>query len=91
MNIINGKEVIGDKFAYDGCHKIYIIENEEDVKECKELGYKIYPISEIKEKWNESCPLRFVSNWQLDRQYITQDENWTAEENEEEIEFEIRG
>ena len=52
MNIINGKEVIGDKFAYDGCHKIYIIENEEDVKECKELGYEIYPISEIKEKWN---------------------------------------
>lgn len=25
---INGIQVVGNSFAYDGCHKIYIIENE---------------------------------------------------------------
>ena len=27
---INGKTVIGDKFAFDGCHKIYICKTVED-------------------------------------------------------------
>ena len=27
---INGIEVVGDYFAYDGCHKIYILEDEKD-------------------------------------------------------------
>lgn len=27
---INGKEVLGTKFAYDGCHRIYIIEDDKD-------------------------------------------------------------
>lgn len=27
---INNKEVIGKQFAYDGCHKIYIIEDLQD-------------------------------------------------------------
>lgn len=25
---INNVEVIGNRFAYDGCHKIYVIENQ---------------------------------------------------------------
>ena len=28
---INWKEVLGTKFDYDGCHKIYIIEDDKDL------------------------------------------------------------
>ena len=38
---INGKQVIGDYYAYDNCHKIYIIEDEDDMKQAKEYGYSI--------------------------------------------------
>ena len=29
-----------NKIAFDGCHKIYICESDEDLKEAKEYGYK---------------------------------------------------
>ena len=34
---INGSEVIGEFFAYDGCHKIYICESDMDIKVAEEL------------------------------------------------------
>ena len=33
-----------NKIAYDGCHKIYICEDDEDLKEAKEIGYQIHNI-----------------------------------------------
>lgn len=72
---INNKEVIGNKFAYDTCHKIYIIEDEEDLKNAKEIGYKIYDIKDLKEAYENSCPLRFIDNWKLDKCYVAQFEN----------------
>ena len=47
-------------FAYDGCHKIYVCENIQDVYTMLALGYDLYPIEELKTAWQNSCPLRFI-------------------------------
>lgn len=70
--LINGKEVVGKQFAYDGCHKIYIIEDENDYEKADELGYNIYNIEDIEEAYNNSCELKFISNWKLNKDYIKQ-------------------
>lgn len=63
---INGKKIKGNKFAYDGCHKIYIIEDDEDLKKALKIGYDIYDIKEIEEKYNNSCYLKFINTWKLE-------------------------
>jgi len=66
---INDIEINADLFAYDGCHKIYLIEDDNDKKEAFQHGYDesdIYPISEIQTKFENSCPLRFISTWKLE-------------------------
>lgn len=75
---INNHEVIGTEFAYDGCHKIYILETEENKKDAIKNGYSeldFYPIEQIEEIFNDSCPLRFIYNWDLDTTYVDQDNN----------------
>lgn len=69
---INGKKITGDKFAYDSCHKIYICEDEQDMKEAKEDGYELYDIDLIEECYEYSCELKFISNWKLDKKYARQ-------------------
>lgn len=59
-------------FAYDGCHKIYIMENIEDIMLFTALGYDIYPIEKLKETWKNSCPLKFINNGNLKKIYIPQ-------------------
>lgn len=72
---VNKKEIIGNEFAYDGCHKIYIIEDNIDKQNALGFGYEIYPITELKRIYEESCPLRFISNWKLNVQYVRQCRN----------------
>lgn len=74
---INNIETKATLFAYDDCHKMYIIEDEQDLKEAKESGYTILPIKELENTYNHSCPLRFISNWKLTISFIEQcqDEN----------------
>lgn len=75
---INGKQVIGNKFAYDGCHKIYILEDKEDIEDVKNNGYNendIFDIKDIEFIYNTSCPLRFIRNWKLTKTYVSQFEN----------------
>ena len=79
---VNGTKIIGDKFAYDGCHKIYIIEDEQDLEDAKNYGYEIYDIGELLHCWNNSCSLRFISNWKLDKKYV--------EQCEENVDFDIK-
>ena len=73
---------MGDKFAYDNCHKIYIIEDEQDEQEAKEYGYNIYPIEDIKSAYYNSCSLRLISNWKLTKRYVKQFE--------EDVKWEVR-
>jgi hypothetical protein len=63
---INGIEIDSQEFAYDGCHKIYLIETEADKTEAKEGGYEILPIEELEDTFNSSCGLEFISTWSLE-------------------------
>ena len=72
---VNRRLVKGGKIAYDGCHKIYILENDHDISEAKGLGYSIYNIDKLQEIYDGSCPLRFISNWECTIKYCGQFEN----------------
>ena len=82
---INGKEVKGDKFVWDNCHKIYIIEDENDLLDCMNTwgtlinGTDIFDITEIERIYDNSCSLRFISNWKLDIKYVSQFDDATFE------------
>jgi len=75
---VNGKEIIGKSFFYDGCHKIYVIEDDEDVNHMKEIGWseeQIYPISYLPTAFYGSCSLRFIHNVKLTKTYVKQFED----------------
>lgn len=59
---INGHKVTSKEFAFDGCHKIYLINSDEDRKELVENGYEIKPIKELMEAYDNSCGLKFIQN-----------------------------
>lgn len=77
--IINGKEVVGNTFAYDGCHKIYINESREDEELMIDYGYEILPIHLIEEAFKNSCGLRFINNTSLSKSYVKQFEDMIIE------------
>lgn len=77
---IDGKEIKAKQFAYDGCHKIYLIEDTDDLKEAKDIGYDIYDIKLLKETYDDSCSLRFIDNWKLTEQIVPQFETAKFEE-----------
>ncbi len=71
---VNGQTIKGIGFAFDGCHKIYIVANEAESNEAKEMGYQIYPLNRLPGVWRDTCPLRFISSWDLTTYYVKQDE-----------------
>ena len=71
---VNGKEIKGKGIAHDGCHKIYILEDENDEKEAYDMGYELYILDILEKIYNNSCPLRFINNWKLDKCYVEQGE-----------------
>ena len=77
---VNGKEIKAKQFAYDGCHKIYLIEDTDDLKDAKDIGYDIYDIELLKETYDDSCSLRFINNWKLTEQIVPQFETAKFEE-----------
>lgn len=77
---INGIEVKAKKFAYDNCHKIYTIKNNKEMKEALKCNYTIYPIDMIKNAYEYSCGLKFISSWDLKTYYVRQFENAVFEE-----------
>ena len=63
-----------NKFAYDGCHKIYILKDYTELAEAKQEGYTIYHISDLGSIYNRSCPLKFINSWDLKTTYAPQGE-----------------
>lgn len=58
-------------FVWDGCHKIYIIENEKEAAEAKKSGYGILNIEDdLETAWKDSCNLKFINFWNLDKDAI---------------------
>ena len=77
---VNGKHIMSvGYFAYDGCHKIYILEDKNDVDNAMIMGYRLYPTTELKKTFEDSCPLKFIENMKLDKYYVKQfsKANWT--------------
>ena len=60
---INETEINAESFAFDGCHKLYVLNDRKEENEAKELGYNIYPISSLPKAFVRSCPLRFIDEW----------------------------
>lgn len=59
------------QFVWDGCHKIYIIENEEEATEAKKSGYAVLNIEDdLETAWKDSCNLKFINFWNLDKDAI---------------------
>lgn len=81
--LINGEAVDAVEFAWDGCHKVYLIANDDDRQRMQDYGYTdegdILPIDELPEIWEVTCPLRFISSADLSRDYIEQCEDGTVE------------
>ena len=72
MKINNKKVITNGKFAYDTCHKIYVIEDSDDEKMAIEYGYHILDIRDIEDTYWSSCDLRFIHNWKLTETYVSQ-------------------
>lgn len=77
---INGQKVEGVEFAFDTCHKIYVCETKDDREAAEDAEYEIHPIQSIGSIFNNSCPLRFISNWGLTKNYVGQSEHAVFEE-----------
>jgi hypothetical protein len=56
----------GWPIAWDGCHKIYFLQDEERQAAAERFGYDIYPSEKVREAYEDSCSLRFVSRWGFD-------------------------
>lgn len=72
---INGKQIYAKEFAWDGCHKIYILNSKKDKDQALSCGYNILPIKDLKETFKNSCPLRFIHDWDFSTTYVSQDDN----------------
>ena len=77
---INQQEITAQHFAYDGCHKIYLIENRNDFDDATNSGYSIYPICRLQQTYEDSCELRFIDNWGLSKKYVAQFQDAIFEE-----------
>lgn len=51
--------------AFDSCHKIYYLSNDQAEAEAREMGYDVYPCSRLRELLEASCSLVFVNRWSL--------------------------
>jgi|8_EtaG_2_1085327.scaffolds.fasta_scaffold02584_18 hypothetical protein len=64
---INNIEIKDNYFAFDTCHKIYILNNQNEMYQAIELGYEIKEIKDIVKTYNKSCSLKFINYWNLKR------------------------
>jgi hypothetical protein len=86
INIL-GNRVSAKHFAYDGCHKIYILEDEIDYQEAINNGYEIKRMKSIKSAYHNSCSLKFISNWKLTKCYAGQGDRWYPYGNPKELQW----
>ncbi len=76
---VNGKEIVGIGFAYDGCHKFFVLKNEEEKEEALFYGHEFHKLRWLKRYWEISCPLKFIISWDLSCYYVKQGEQATFE------------
>lgn len=71
---INGIKTEARKFAFDGCHKIYLLESDNDKNEALANGYNIYHIHRLEYIYQHSCPIKFINSWDLQTTFAHQGE-----------------
>ena len=69
---INGVDISATKFAFDGCHKIYLLHSVSEAEEAEDSGYQVLDIAELPETYANSCGLRFIDDWNLCKAYVAQ-------------------
>jgi hypothetical protein len=84
MLLINGHPVPAEGLlvAYDGCHKVYLVTNEEGRDRLLGGNWTeadFYHPSELPAIWEDTCPLRFISNADLGTMYVEQGDDATVE------------
>lgn len=58
-------EIKVQSIAFDGCHKIYLITDNNEADEAKSYGYKLVPVGYLNAIWESACPLRFIEFWDV--------------------------
>jgi len=62
---IRAIEKSGWLLAYDGCHKIYFLQDGARIAQAEEYGYDLFGAEKLRDLILGSCPLVFVSRWGL--------------------------
>ena len=71
---INGIETQAKKFAFDGSHKFYLLEDEQDIIKAQSKGYKICDIENLEKTYFKcSRGMRFIQNYKLNTLFAKQD------------------
>ena len=75
--LLNEYEIEDDLtlFVFDNCHKIYLVEDKDDIEDIKNTWGEdtiFYNIDELPKIWEESRSLRFIYNWKLTKRYVRQ-------------------
>jgi hypothetical protein len=72
----------GLMFIYDGCHKVYLVTSEAGRRQLLECGWSQddfrHP-SELPAVWEQTCPLRFISDADLNTMYVEQGDDALVE------------
>jgi hypothetical protein len=54
------------RLAFDGCHKIYLIQSQAEADDAEQYGYGIYDAAMIRTLIASSCFLVYVHAWDID-------------------------
>lgn len=77
-------EASGFPLAFDGCHKIYFLTDDERRKDAASCDYEpFFPATELRQLIAGSCGLVFVSKWGLDNSDFAHE--WNIEQFTEDI------
>ena len=85
--VLNGEPIIAKTFSWDGCHKIYVHEDDAAERSQRANEYDIYEVAQVvrteggrdismlEDAWEQSCSLRFISALigdDFDEDYVSQ-------------------
>lgn len=59
-------EKSGWPIAWDGCHKMYFLQDSAREDKAVSIGYDIYPSTDIRRMYEVSCGLKFISRLGFD-------------------------
>lgn len=69
---INAEKYLG--FVWDGCHKIYLIEKNQNLDDINPYDREeMQPMDELPAVWRKTCPLRFINTYGTLKTIIPQD------------------